>query len=104
MLDQRITARDIAGMTVDVPGIDWKSDPALVMAGDTETNYQLFPGDRIYINADPLIKADNWLAKVFSPIERVLGITLLGGTTYQTFQSIGRGTGAGGVGFVPIVR
>jgi len=81
--------------------VNWE---ALVMAGDTETNYQLFPGDRIYINADPLITTDNWLAKVFNPIERVLGIALLGGTTYQTFRSVGLGTGGGGIGIVPIVR
>jgi polysaccharide biosynthesis/export protein len=75
----------------------------LAMCGDTETNYQLFPGDRIFISADPLLATDNWLAKVFSPIERVLGLALLGGTTYQTFQSIGLGRGTG-TAFIPAIR
>jgi polysaccharide biosynthesis/export protein len=78
--------------------VHWQT---LIMAGDTETNYQLFPGDRIFISADPLISADNWLAKVFSPIERVLGIALLGATTYQTFQGIGLGTGGNGFVVAP---
>jgi len=55
--------------------VDWL---AIVQGGATRTNYQLFPGDRIYVRADPLIQLDNTLAKIFSPIERVLGIVLLG--------------------------
>jgi polysaccharide export outer membrane protein len=47
----------------------------------TATNYQLLPGDRVYVQADPLIAADNVLAKVLSPVERVLGVTLLGSST-----------------------
>jgi polysaccharide export outer membrane protein len=63
--------------------VDWL---AIVKGGSTTTNYQLFPGDRVYVDADCLIKVDNWLAKVFAPIERVLGITLLGTTTAQTIR------------------
>jgi polysaccharide export outer membrane protein len=57
---------------------------AVVMGGDTTTNYQLFPGDRIFISSDPLITLDNSLAKLFAPVERVLGLILLGATTYYT--------------------
>jgi polysaccharide biosynthesis/export protein len=64
--------------------VDWK---AIVQAGRTETNYQLFPGDRIYIAADPLITVYNYLDKLLAPVERVLGVTLLGATTYQTLHS-----------------
>jgi polysaccharide export outer membrane protein len=77
--------------------VDWQ---VITEAGATCTNYQLFPGDRIYVMADPLITIDNMLAKVFSPIERVLGVTLLGTTTVTSFRAIN--SGAGGIGFVPI--
>jgi polysaccharide export outer membrane protein len=63
--------------------INWQ---VLAQAGDTCTNYQLFPGDRIYIKSDFLICLDNTLAKIFSPIERILGITLLANTTVQSFR------------------
>ena len=72
--------------------VDWN---AITMAGSTATNYQIFPGDRIYVSGDRLIALDNYLAKIFAPIERVLGITLLGANTYQTFQNINRGGGVG---------
>lgn len=75
--------------------VDWC---AITMGGSTATNYQLFPGDRIYVKADALIAIDNWLSKIISPIERIFGITLLGATTVQTLE--GRNTNGGGV-FVP---
>jgi polysaccharide export outer membrane protein len=61
--------------------VDWR---AITEGGSTCTNYQVFPGDRIYIGPDPLIAADNWLAKVLAPVERLLGFTLLGASTVQT--------------------
>lgn len=63
--------------------VDWR---AIVEGGSTKTNYQLLPGDRIYVKADCLIQLDNTLAKVFAPIERVLGITLLGSTTVNSIR------------------
>ena len=74
--------------------IDWH---AIVQAGDPATNYQLFPGDRVYIKSDPFILADNIIAKIVAPIERILGVTLLGASVYRTFQSTGsRGNNNGG--------
>lgn len=69
---------------------------AIAECGATATNYQLLPGDRVYVQADPLIAADNALAKVLAPVERVLGITLLGSSTVH---SIGVKVGAVGNGF-----
>jgi hypothetical protein len=69
--------------------IDWH---AITMAGSTKTNYQLLPGDRLYICADPLLELDGWLAKIISPIERVLGVSLLGSETVKSFQNLGRMT------------
>jgi polysaccharide export outer membrane protein len=66
--------------------IDWQ---AVSKAASTATNYQILPGDRIYIAPDPLIRFDTALAKILSPAERVLGITLLGATTVRTVRSVG---------------
>ena len=63
--------------------VDWK---AVAECGATSTNYQIFPGDRIYIQADKLICTDNWLAKIISPIERVFGVVLLGSTMVNSFR------------------
>jgi polysaccharide biosynthesis/export protein len=54
--------------------------------GITATNYQVLPGDRIYVNSQTIVAADNWLAKFLSPVERVFGITLLGAETVQSIQ------------------
>jgi polysaccharide export outer membrane protein len=66
--------------------VDWR---AITEGGSTCTNYQIFPGDRIYVSADRLIALDNWMGKLFAPVERVLGITFLGASTYQAFSSGG---------------
>jgi polysaccharide export outer membrane protein len=57
--------------------VDWKQ---VTKCGSSATNYQLFPGDRLYVCADGLITTDNWLAKIISPFERVFGVILLGTT------------------------
>jgi polysaccharide export outer membrane protein len=77
--------------------VDW---PAIVKCGASATNYQLFPGDRIYVKADALITTDNWLAKAISPIERLFGVTLLGNVTVRSFRTNnGNSNGTGGNGF-----
>jgi polysaccharide export outer membrane protein len=76
--------------------VDWR---AIVEGGSTATNYQLFPGDRIYIRPDCLIWLDNALAKIISPIERLFGIVLLGNETVRSFGRNGT-TGTGGT-FLP---
>ena len=72
---------------------------AIAECGSTATNYQLLPGDRIYVKADPWINADNNLAKVLAPIERIFGVTLLGSATVHSVSvPLGRGSGGTGVG------
>jgi protein involved in polysaccharide export with SLBB domain len=46
--------------------------------GEIGTNYQLFPGDRLYIEEDKYVALDTQLGKVLAPFERVMGFTLLG--------------------------
>jgi len=66
--------------------VDWVG---VSQHGITQTNWQVMPGDRIYVKADKLISTDRKLAKLISPLERVLGVSLLGGNTYN--QISGRG-------------
>jgi len=66
--------------------VDWN---AIVCGGETATNYQILPGDRVYVMAQPIITLDTTLARLFAPIERTLGIALLGRTTVAAFQGEG---------------
>jgi polysaccharide export outer membrane protein len=72
---------------------------AITRRGNTTTNYQILPGDRVYVQADELILADNWLRKCISPIERLLGVTLLGTETTHSFLPQNGSGGGGGGGF-----
>lgn len=73
--------------------VDWE---ALAAGGLTATNYQVLPGDRIYIQADDLVALDNWVAKLTSPFERVFGFILLGNGTAKALEGGGRNSGGGG--------
>jgi polysaccharide export outer membrane protein len=71
--------------------VNWK---AISEQGNTDTNYQLFPGDRIFVKAYPLVAANNRLSRVIAPLEQLLGVTLLGAGTVQAFGPNG-GNGFG---------
>ena len=79
------------------PGQPWQILPVhsvgLSQHGITTTNYQIMPGDRIYVKAQKLVTIDRTLARIFAPIERMFGITLLGTSTIN--QISGRGQGFG---------
>jgi len=64
--------------------VDWD---AIAMGGDVSTNYQLFPGDRLYVQSDPWIRFDTNLSKFTAPIERVLGFTILGTGAVRSFDN-----------------
>jgi len=59
---------------------------AIVTRGDTSTNYQLLPGDRLYISEDPMSALDGMLGRLITPFERIFGFTLLGSQTVQTLN------------------
>ncbi len=67
----------ITGTSQILP-VDWQ---AMTQRAEVETNYQLLPGDRLYIAHDRLIAADGAIAKLTSPFERIFGFTLLGTVT-----------------------
>jgi polysaccharide export outer membrane protein len=64
--------------------VDWCGT---TQRGESATNYQLFPGDRVYVKGDHLITVDTWLAKLLAPVERVLGVTLLGSSTVNSIRN-----------------
>jgi len=82
------------------PGQPWQILPVdwvgTTQHGHTFTNYQVMPGDRIYVKAQRLVTIDRTLARIFAPVERVFGITLLGTNTVN--QLVGRGQGFGNNG------
>jgi polysaccharide biosynthesis/export protein len=53
----------------------------------TATNYQILPGDRIYVRADGVMRVDGTMQKWFTPVERVLGLGLLGSSTYNSITN-----------------
>ncbi len=77
--------------------IDWS---AITKQADATTNYQILPGDRLYVAQDDLVALDNRLAKLIAPIERIMGVTLLSTSTEQRINFFHRGGsgGSGGVG------
>lgn len=72
--------------------VDWIG---LTQHGVTATNYQIFPGDRVYVKAQRVVLIDRTIAKLVSPFERLMGVTLLGTNVYNSIA--GRGLGFGGV-------
>jgi polysaccharide export outer membrane protein len=78
--------------------VDWRG---ITQDAVTATNYQLLPGDRLYVKADPLIAADSQIAKITVPLSRILGFTLLGnGAVRALWYGTPPGTGGNnGLGF-----
>jgi hypothetical protein len=54
--------------------VDWKG---ITRRGHTGSNYQVLPGDRVYVMAHPLNKIDTHLGRFLSPVERLFGTGLL---------------------------
>lgn len=58
--------------------VDWV---AITAYGVPHTNYQLLPGDRVFVVESRWVAADGVLARMIAPMERVMGFTILGATT-----------------------
>ena len=63
----------------------------IVKGASTCTNYQILPGDRVFVAQDHLIALDTFISKMLNPIERMFGTTLLGAQTIQTVQRFPEG-------------
>jgi polysaccharide export outer membrane protein len=66
----------------------------IVKQGATATNYQIMPGDRVFLAEDKLVAFESKLGKITGPFEKMFGFTLLG---VQTVQTIHRLPGGGGI-------
>jgi hypothetical protein len=64
--------------------VDWKGVSEF---GATNTNWQLMPGDRVFVQSDPMRRFNNNLGKMLEPIERLFGATLLGSQTVNTIKN-----------------
>jgi polysaccharide biosynthesis/export protein len=67
--------------------VNWN---AITMCAQTDTNYQMLPGDRLFVKADGLIAIDNWLAKFLAPFERILSDVGLGAGAVNSVSTIGQ--------------
>jgi protein involved in polysaccharide export with SLBB domain len=83
-----------SGAEMTLP-VDWNG---IVRRGETATNYQILPGDRVYVNSDPLITLDTYIARICSPVERVFGTILLVNTTLINLRH------PAGVGTATVIR
>lgn len=55
--------------------VNWEE---ISRGASTATNYQLLPGDRLYIAEDPWVRFDSLVAKYTRPFERMFGFVSLG--------------------------
>ena len=56
--------------------------------GATATNYQIMPGDRVFIAQDKTIALNDWVSKKTASIERVLGLISLGASTIENVEKV----------------
>ena len=63
---------------------------AISKGGSAATNYQILPGDRVFIAEDGVSAFSNFLTKITMPVERLFGVTSLGASTVRSTQTLGR--------------
>lgn len=90
---------------VQILPVDWCG---ITMRGEVKTNFQLLPGDRIFIMGQPLTTFDTMYARTLAPIQRTLGIAIYGASAYNTVRFAasplnGTNSGIGGGGVTPII-
>ena len=82
------------GKGTTVLPVDW---PAIVECGNVSTNYQLLPGDRLFVKALPAVTIETRLSRFLNPLERIAGFSILGAGTINTLK-FRNGGGLGGIG------
>lgn len=75
-----------AGTEDQILPVDWKG---ITRRGHTRTNYQILPGDRVFVMGNPMTKFDTLLGRTTAPFERAAGTSLLGFSTFKTFETSG---------------
>jgi polysaccharide export outer membrane protein len=91
--------------------VDWCG---ITMRAEVKTNFQLLPGDRVFIMSQPLTKFDTIYARMLAPVQRTLGLAIYGGSAYNTLRFAstplnrlngstgGLGTGGGVTPIIPL--
>jgi len=74
--------------------VDWD---AIAHGGITDTNYQILPGDRIYIVDDSMVAANTFIDKLVGPLERLLYMGSLGASSARDAETQGREYNARGL-------
>jgi len=64
---------------------------AITRGAASATNYQILPGDRVFIAENRLVSLSNFISRVTGPFERIAGMTSLGASTVRNMQTLGRG-------------
>lgn len=82
--------------TAQILEVEWEDITAL---GQTATNYQLLPGDRIYIQADHMQALNNKIEKIVAPFERLAGAAILGFNVVRQSKGVYAIHNNGGGGF-----
>jgi polysaccharide export outer membrane protein len=63
-----------SGDGMQVLPCDWQG---ITATGVASSNYQIMPGDRVFVAEDKRVAFDSSLAKTLAPLERVAGFSLL---------------------------
>jgi polysaccharide export outer membrane protein len=63
----------------------------ITRGASTATNYQILPGDRLFIAEDKLIAFDTFVGKVTRPFERLFGFTILGTQMVNRIRTVNQG-------------
>jgi polysaccharide export outer membrane protein len=63
--------------------VDWTG---ITKRGESKTNYQIMPGDRIFVSADKLIAFNAFLDKVLNPVERMFSFASLGSLSVEEIK------------------
>ena len=67
--------------------VNWE---AIASGGETSTNYQLLPGDRLYLADDSLLAFGNFVDRLVNPVQKLFAFSSLGVSTVQSAQTMGR--------------
>ncbi len=84
-----------SGCDVILP-VSWSE---ITAGAATATNYQVLPGDRIFVAENKLIAVDAALNQMIAPVERIFGFTLLAVQGIQTINRFPQGLSGIGSGF-----
>ncbi len=69
------------------PAKDYKIDLEAIHRGESRANLQLFPGDRLVVGRDPVVKATNDLDRLAAPMTTILNLMFVYGSATRTLMA-----------------